>query len=76
MFITQEGYLGLGQEGSQIGDVVCILYGGETPFILRQSSLLQERRFQFLSEFYIHGIMDGEMMKNREISRIEKFVIK
>jgi hypothetical protein len=75
MFITDRGYLGLGQEGSKVGDVVCILCGGETPFMLRQSSAPNQRRFQFLSECYVHGVMDGEVINNQESSHLEKFMI-
>jgi hypothetical protein len=75
MFVTERGYLGLGQEGSEVGDVVCILCGGETPFMLRQSPPPNEGRFQFLSESYVHGVMDGEAMNNQESSRLEKFLI-
>jgi len=35
MFVTGEGYLGLGQEVSEVGDVACVFYRGETPFVLR-----------------------------------------
>ena len=66
MFVTEKGYLGLGQDGSQVGDIVCILFGGETPFMFRQSSPPQEGRFQFISECYIHGVMDGEIMNNQD----------
>jgi len=37
MFLTERGYLGLGQEGFQIGDVVCVFTGGEVPFLLSES---------------------------------------
>ena len=75
IFVMREGYLGLGQEGSQVGDVVCILSGSETPFMLRQSSPPQEGRFQFLSECYVHGVMDGEVMNNQESIQLEKFLM-
>jgi len=74
MVVTERGYLGLGQEGSQAGDVICILAGGETPFVLRQSPA-HEGRFQFLAECYVHGVMDGEAMNNQASSRREKFLI-
>ena len=74
MLITERGYLGLGQEGSQAGDVICILLGGETPFMLRQSQV-HEGRFQFLSECYVHGVMDGEVLNNQGSSQLEKFFI-
>jgi len=74
MLITERGYLGFGQEGSQAGDVICILAGGETPFMLRQSPA-HEGRLQFLSECYVHGVMDGEVLNNQGSSQLEKFLI-
>lgn len=37
-FTTQKGYMGLGGLDCKPGDLVCILYGGRTPFILRRRS--------------------------------------
>ena len=74
MLVTERGYLGLGQEGSQAGDVICILAGGETPFMLRQSPA-HEGLFQFLGECCVHGVMDGEAMNNEGSSQLEKFLI-
>jgi hypothetical protein len=34
-FVTEEGYMGLGPAGMQVGDHLYILLGGQTPFILR-----------------------------------------
>jgi hypothetical protein len=38
--------------------VVCVLYGGQTPFILRP----KVERYQFIGECYVHGIMEGEAL--------------
>jgi hypothetical protein len=35
MFVTTQGYLGMGHEGVLEGDLVCIFHGGEAPFLLR-----------------------------------------
>jgi hypothetical protein len=77
MFLTTRGYLGLSQEGFAIGDVVCIFSGGEVPFLLRQAGALppHDGMFQFLSECYVHGVMDGEAMKNIESNHLEPFLI-
>ena len=42
------------------GDCVCILLGGDTPFILRPRDNSNE--WQFIAEAYVHGIMDGQAM--------------
>ena len=75
MFLTTRGYVGLGQEGFRSGDVVCILLGGEVPYLLRQSASPHMGYFNLLSECYVHGIMDGEAMKDRESDHLETFII-
>ncbi len=35
LFLTTNGYLGLGPDILRAGDVVCVLGGGDTPFLLR-----------------------------------------
>lgn len=77
MFLTTRGYLGLSQEGFRIGDVVCIFSGGEVPFLLRQAGAMPpyDGLFQFLCECYIHGVMDGEAMKNIKSNYLSPFSI-
>lgn len=43
-FTTQRGYMGMGIEGTQPGDIVTILTGGKIPYILRKTAL-GDRRF-------------------------------
>jgi hypothetical protein len=71
--ISEKGYFGLVPEETQPGDRICILYGGQTPFILRRVKEVRETLekgsrdlggngaiYQLVGECYIHGIMDGE----------------
>ncbi|PMD22529.1 hypothetical protein NA56DRAFT_535467, partial [Hyaloscypha hepaticicola] len=60
-FTTQKGYMGLGGLDCKPGDLVCILYGGRTPFILRRRDVDSET-FEFIGDCYIHGIMYGETL--------------
>ena len=40
LFSTRKGYLGIApQSDIQAGDIICILFGGHTPFILRESEI-------------------------------------
>ena len=77
IFLTTQGYLGLGHEGFAIGDLLCIFSGGEVPFLLRRSGSMppHDEMFQFLSECYIHGVMDGEATKNIESDYLEPLLI-
>jgi len=57
MILTKKGYLGLVPAETEKGDLVCILLGGDMPFILRPEGSY----YKVVGEAYIHGIMDGEV---------------
>jgi hypothetical protein len=69
LLITSRGYVGLCCNAAAIGDRVCVLLGGEVPFLLRPRVCHDGQRegidcsYHFMGECYIHGIMDGEAMK-------------
>lgn len=56
LFRTQKGYFGMGPGTVATDDVVCILLGGVTPFILRSRS----ECWELVGECYVHGVMGGE----------------
>lgn len=58
-FGTKGGYMGLGPKILQPGDVVCVLAGGEVPFILRPD----HGYYRLVGECYLHGIMNGEAIR-------------
>lgn len=77
MFITSKGYIGLGPEHTRQGDEVALLLGGTTPFMLRNSTaadgdltlpepISSEQQYQLLGDCYVHGCMDGELVKNEQ----------
>ena len=65
-FIAEHGptsYMGITLGVPRAGDCVCVLLGGDTPFVMRPKG----DDWEFLAESYVHGIMDGEAMsKTRE----------
>lgn len=58
LFFTRKGYIGLGPN-VQPGDLVCIFFGGEVPFILRP----RQSYYELIGDAYVHGIMEGEIIK-------------
>lgn len=52
-------YMGVVMGVPTDGDCVCILLGGDTPFVLRPKG---RGEWQLVAEAYVHGIMDGEAM--------------
>jgi hypothetical protein len=74
MCVTTRGYLGRVPRGSEVGDKICILFGGSVPFVLRDAG---DGYFTFIGECYIHGIMDGEALKGHNMaSQTRDFQIK
>ena len=61
LFITKLGYIGLGPWNAEVGDSVCVLYGGATPFLLRKA--VDSDTFTLVGECYVYGIMNGEALQ-------------
>lgn len=60
-FIASEGqemYMGIALGTLRKGDCVCVLLGGDTPFLLRQNGIA----WKFVAEAYVYRMMDGEAM--------------
>jgi hypothetical protein len=55
-FVIGTGSVGIGPCCVQPGDVVTVLRGGRTPFVLRKKG----DGYWLLGEAYVHGMMDGE----------------
>ncbi len=64
LIITQNGYIGLAPYTAEPDDVISILLGAQTPFVLRQ----QDDEWILLGECYIHGMMNGEAFDKPGIS--------
>lgn len=60
-FLTKKGYIGLGPAATSEGDYVCLLFGGQTPYLIRANG---DGRWEFVGESYVHGIMDGEGIRD------------
>lgn len=76
VFCTKKGYLGLAADGVAPGDLACLFPGARVPFLIRGpvaafSSRLADvdRRdyYHVICEAYIHGIMQGELVKSDEL---------
>jgi hypothetical protein len=71
-FCYPNGFLGLGPAEVESGDVVCILSGGNLPYVVRP---LGQDEFTFLGPSYVHGIMNGEAYHGVDRTRQETFVL-
>jgi hypothetical protein len=62
--------MGLAPAGARKGDSVCVLLGGNIPFILRRNGPY----YRMIGQSYVHGIMaysDDEMEEDIRTKRIE-----
>jgi hypothetical protein len=56
---TLDGQLGLAPPGARPGDAVFALLGGDTLYVMRQ----ELEMWRYVGECYIHGMMDGEAVR-------------
>jgi hypothetical protein len=59
--ITAKGFVGLGPACAQPGDILVVLDGFNTCYVLRSLRTQELGQYQLIGEAYIDGIMDGEM---------------
>ncbi|SPO05573.1 related to heterokaryon incompatibility protein (het-6OR allele) [Cephalotrichum gorgonifer] len=59
VYVTDTGYLGLGNHNMKEGDLTAVLVGMSHPCILRPREG-SEGGYTFIGEAYCHGFMDGE----------------
>jgi hypothetical protein len=50
--VTKKGFLTVGPQAMQPGDLICLLHGGELPYILRPA----QEKYHFLGECYVHDL--------------------
>lgn len=55
-FFSSKGFFGLGPAITQVDDLVCVLFGADTPFVLRRVG----SRYKVVGECYVHGLMQGQ----------------
>lgn len=67
VFLTSRGGFGLGPQSMAADDVVVVLYGGNTPYILRPCG----SDFLLMGQAYMDEIMNGEVVRDVEAGKRE-----
>jgi hypothetical protein len=67
-FWTENGTFGLGPQCMRTGDIVVVLYGGNTPYVLRPRG----DTYLFLGQAYVDQIMQGQLVEEVEAGRLQK----
>lgn len=74
LFLTPNGFLGLAPDTVREGDMLAVLSGGDTPFLLRpirederlpevgEIPSAQSNRYLLVGECFMHGLMQGEVV--------------
>ena len=76
VFITSQGYLGLGPALTEVGNSVVIFGGSQTPFVLRNVSLTGAAKdFAIVGDCYLHSFMYGELLTEEHQTAVEMFGI-
>ncbi|KAJ9635434.1 hypothetical protein H2199_008437 [Coniosporium tulheliwenetii] len=68
LFWTTDGYMGIGSAAMKDGDKICMLFGGQVLYILRD---IGNGHHEFIGECYVHGLMDGEALRGFEAGEVK-----
>jgi hypothetical protein len=60
LFVTDDGMLGTDLPGVIAGDIVCVLFGGSVPLLLRPTDC--EGQYLLIGPCEVRGLMEGEAM--------------
>lgn len=66
-FVTEKGYLGIGPEATQPGDVVSIFAGARSPYIMRPIG----KHYALLGDSFVMGLMHGELRAMEERCEVQ-----
>ena len=81
LIVGEKGYIGWGPKETQVGDMIAVLKGADTPFVLRRNVSTSNTRDEIdctlVGEAYIHGLMHGEAIEAVRVglSKATKFCI-
>jgi hypothetical protein len=66
LFTTMRDYIGLGPKALREEDQVWVLVGSKIPYVLRAKG----QQYQFVGECYIHGVMNGEAILEKDADHL------
>lgn len=69
LFRPKNGYFGSEPLFMQPGDLVCILFGGRVPYLLRKRA--NAEGYILVGTVYVHGIMDGEVLDELGVTSLD-----
>ena len=73
-FVSEKGYMGIGPWDIEAGDVVVVLLGVRTPFVLRPNADAGPGSYSIIGDCYVDGFMNGQALRISGI-RMTNFLI-
>lgn len=72
--ISKDQRLCMVPDDAAAGDIICVLFGAQTPYVLRP---YKKNAFRLVGECYVHGIMEGQALTQfeRKSYKRQKFKI-
>lgn len=57
-----DGRLGLVPRGAEVGEIVCVVHGSQSPLLIRRSQKVESSatKFELVGTCFVHGLMYGE----------------
>ncbi|CAH0051667.1 unnamed protein product [Clonostachys solani] len=68
--ITENGRIGLVPLHAEVADIICIVRGGTTPYVIRPD----EEDWCYIGDSYVRGVMRGEMLQSEEFEPMRLFL--
>lgn len=73
LFITEDGYMGLGTIATAVGDEVYVVIGARAPVVLRPGP--GEGEHQIVGACYLHGAMNGEALMGPLPPHVDRIIV-
>jgi hypothetical protein len=68
IFQARNGDFGLGPSSAREGDIIVVLFGGNTPYILRP----HDQAYLFVGQAYVDDLMQGQLVDEMEAGRVHE----
>ena len=76
LYVTEEGRVGLGPSTMRIGDEVVFVKGARKLFVMRGVEDEEGGEWEMVGETYVHGQMDGEVVREGVMERLRGIVVR
>ncbi|KAH7372098.1 heterokaryon incompatibility protein-domain-containing protein [Cadophora sp. MPI-SDFR-AT-0126] len=65
-FVSSKGRAGMIPWDAEPEDIIVVFLGAQVPFVLRKSIRHDKKFYKLIGECYLHGLMDGQVLDEKE----------